>query len=120
MIFLMRMTMVPFSLMSYLLGVTSVSFKNYLLGTSAVCVHVSLWVYIGSTLTMFDDDYVQGGKHTTTKLEKAVLTGQVILAIALGVYIARVAKREFEKGVQEAREKEERDEERSPLKRIKL
>ena len=44
MIFLMRMTMFPFSLMSYLLGVTSVSFKNYLLGTSAVCVHVSLWV----------------------------------------------------------------------------
>jgi hypothetical protein len=42
------------------------------------------------------------------------------LAIGLGAYIARVAKREFEKGVQEAREREERDEERSPLKRIKL
>jgi uncharacterized membrane protein YdjX (TVP38/TMEM64 family) len=112
------MTMFPFSLMSYLLGVTSVSFKNYLLGTLSVCVHVFLWVYIGSTLTMFDDD-VQGGKHTTTKLEKAVLTGQVMLAIGLGVYIARVAKREFVKGVQEARD-EESDEERSPLKRIKL
>jgi uncharacterized membrane protein YdjX (TVP38/TMEM64 family) len=117
MIFLMRMTMFPFSLMSYLLGVTSVSFKNYLLGTSAVCVHVSLWVYIGSTLTMFEDQDV---KHTTTtKLEKAVLAGQVLLAIGLGVYIGRVAKREFEKGVQEAREREEGDEERSPLKRVK-
>lgn len=117
MIFLMRMTMFPFSLMSYLLGVTSVSFKNYLLGTLSVCFHVFLWVYIGSTLTIFDDD-VKGGKHTTTKLEKAVLAGQVLLAIGLGVYIARVAKREFEKGLQEAREREERDEERSPLKRI--
>jgi uncharacterized membrane protein YdjX (TVP38/TMEM64 family) len=117
MIFLMRMTMFPFSLMSYLLGVTSVSFKNYLLGTLSVCVHVSLWLYIGSTLTMFEaDDNV---KHTTTKLEKAVLAGEVLLAICLGVYIGRVAKREFEKGVQEAREREEGDDERSPLKRVK-
>jgi uncharacterized membrane protein YdjX (TVP38/TMEM64 family) len=54
MIVLMRMTMFPFSIMSYLLGLTSVNFWHFLSGTSAVTLHVIIWLYIGSTLTQFD------------------------------------------------------------------
>jgi uncharacterized membrane protein YdjX (TVP38/TMEM64 family) len=52
MIVLMRMTMFPFSIMSYLLGLTSVNFWHFLSGTSAVTLHVIIWLYIGSSLIL--------------------------------------------------------------------
>ena len=114
----MRMTMFPFSLMSYLLGVTSVTFYNYFMGTLSVCLHVVLWLYIGSTLTMFDDDSPKQKK--ASMVEKTVLVGQVVLAICLGLYIGRVAKREFERGLrmtQELHQQQDDDPERIPLKK---
>ncbi len=104
MIFLLRMTMFPFSIMSYLLGVTSISFWNYLVGTSSVFVHVILWLYIGSTLTIFveDDDKPSISKKY---VERVVLAGQILLAIGIGIYIARVAKREFEREMKDLESK---------------
>jgi len=118
MIFLMRMTMFPFSMMSYLLGVTSVTFKNYLVGTLSVCLHVVLWLYIGSTLSMFDEDNPKKPGHTN--FERAVIAGQVILAISLGFYIGIIAKREFEKSIRLVQDHCSSDPESLPLKRVKL
>lgn len=66
--------MVPFGVMSYLLGLTSVHFKQYLLGTMAVMLHIPIWLYVGSTFTCFDfSGDPQKTKPPTSSLEKFVL-----------------------------------------------
>ncbi len=98
MIVLMRMTMFPFSIMSYLLGLTSVSFWHYFSGTCAVSLHVIIWLYIGSTLTQFDSTEGADQKpHETSTLERVILMIQILIAFGIGIYISIVAKTQLNK-----------------------
>ena len=54
-IFLLRMTPLPFAICSYLLGVTSVKMKDYILGSLSVMFHIAIWLYIGQSLTEFSE-----------------------------------------------------------------
>ena len=47
--FLIRMTPLPYAVSSYLLGLTSIRIKDYIIGTFGVIVHVALWVYVGQS-----------------------------------------------------------------------
>ena len=62
MIFLVRITLLPFAISSYLLGLTSVKFHHYFVGSLAVMIHIFIWLYIGSTLTRFDNFGALGEK----------------------------------------------------------
>jgi uncharacterized membrane protein YdjX (TVP38/TMEM64 family) len=53
-VFLLRMTPFPFSVISYLLGITSIKLKDYILGSLSVILHVALWLYIGKTIDKFN------------------------------------------------------------------
>ena len=55
-VLLMRFTMLPFSVMSYLLGMTAVRFRDYLIGSLGVAFHVAMFIYAGSSLTYLEDD----------------------------------------------------------------
>ena len=55
-ILLMRFTMLPFSVMSYLLGMTAVKFKDYVIGSLAVSLHIAFFLYLGSTFTYLEGD----------------------------------------------------------------
>jgi uncharacterized membrane protein YdjX (TVP38/TMEM64 family) len=46
-IFLLRITPIPFSITSYILGVSSVKLRDFTIGTLSVMVHIALWIYIG-------------------------------------------------------------------------
>ncbi len=94
----MRVTMIPFSVMSYLLGLTSVKFRDYFLGTLAVTIHIAIWLYVGSTLTYFDIE--QQGNRKKSNVENAVILVQFIFAIGVAIYISIIAKRELNKRLQ--------------------
>jgi uncharacterized membrane protein YdjX (TVP38/TMEM64 family) len=54
-IFLIRLTPLPFSIGSYLLGVTKVKVADFLIGSSTIVMHIALWLYIGKSLERFQD-----------------------------------------------------------------
>jgi uncharacterized membrane protein YdjX (TVP38/TMEM64 family) len=54
-VLLLRLTPVPFSIVSYFLGVTKVKLRDYLIGTSIEGVHIALWLYVGKSLERFSD-----------------------------------------------------------------
>lgn len=47
---LLRLMFIPFGLTSYLLGVTSVAFWDYLIGTTSVIIKIMLIVLVGCTI----------------------------------------------------------------------
>ncbi len=54
-VLLLRLTPLPYSLVSYLLGVSKVSVRDFLAGTSIEALHIALWLYIGKSLERFSD-----------------------------------------------------------------
>jgi len=54
-VLLLRLTPVPYSIVSYFLGVTKVKVKDYLIGSLVISFHVALWLYIGKSLERFSD-----------------------------------------------------------------
>ena len=44
---LLRLTPFPFSLVSYLLGITTLRVRDFIAGSLIVSVHIALWLYIG-------------------------------------------------------------------------
>jgi len=54
------MTFFPYGLGSYLLGLTTVKYRDFLVGSSSVAFHILLWLYLGTTLrhikTLEDED----------------------------------------------------------------
>ena len=47
---LLRLMFIPFGLVSYLLGVSSLSITDFMIGTSSCIVKVSMFVFLGCTL----------------------------------------------------------------------
>jgi uncharacterized membrane protein YdjX (TVP38/TMEM64 family) len=54
-VFLLRLTPLPFSLVSYFLGLTKVRVRDFLLGSSVISLYIALWLYIGKSLERFSD-----------------------------------------------------------------
>ena len=104
-IFLMRTTMIPFSVMSYLLGLTSVRFKHFFIGSCAIMIHVMIWLYLGSTFTYLDLDTDNPNSTATprppktpkTLIEKMTIVIQVFIGIGIMVYISYLARKELNK-----------------------
>jgi uncharacterized membrane protein YdjX (TVP38/TMEM64 family) len=81
--------MVPFNLQNYALGVTAISFRQYLIGTlSGITPGVAIYVYFG----------IFGyGLHKGPGVLDWVLLGAGVLAtIALGIVVTRKTKQVFE------------------------
>ena len=93
----MRITMIPFGVLSYLLGLTSVRFTHYLVGTSAVMLHILIWLYVGSTLTFLDNAAGATGTNGPSTLEYFALIAQTVIAFGIGIYISYAAKKELDK-----------------------
>jgi len=98
--------MLPFSVMSYLLGMTAVRFRDYLIGSLGVAFHVAMFIYAGSTLKYLDDDSSQATQQPKSKLETAVMILQAILAVGLALYISRLAKKELDKRLERSSDEE--------------
>ena len=96
--------MLPFSVMSYLLGMTAVRFRDYLIGSFGVAFHVAMFIYAGSSLTYLDDD--SSTQQPKSKLETTVMVLQVVLAVGLAIYISRLAKKELDKRLERSSDEE--------------
>lgn len=84
---LMRLIMIPFGLTNYLLGVTSVSFWRYMLGSSAYIFKCSLHTYIGCTLYM-----VQFLKAKDKSTENTIFMVEIIFTVILTLVVSTCAK----------------------------
>ena len=108
----MRITMIPYGVLSYLLGLTHVGFRQYLTGSLAVMIHIIIWLYVGSTLTCLDS---LGGSNSKPLVEYIALIIQTVVALGIGIYISIIAKKELDKRLLVAEEHE-----LTPLKTINI
>ena len=48
MIFLIRLTFIPYGLSCYIFGLTKVTFIDYILGTFGMVFHVTMWTFFAT------------------------------------------------------------------------
>ncbi len=46
-VMLLRLTPLPFSIVSYFLGLTKVKIRDFLIGSSITSTYIAIWLYIG-------------------------------------------------------------------------
>ena len=54
-VLLLRLTPFPYSLVSYMLGITNLKIKDFICGSLIVSVHIAVWLWIGKSLTNFTE-----------------------------------------------------------------
>ncbi len=104
-IFLIRLSPAfPFNLLNYALGLTKVSLKDYVLGTTGIIPGTIMYVYLGSLV----GDVAMIGQETTTASPQEVVIGWIIrilvlvTIVAISLYIAKIAKKALNEAVPEA------------------
>ncbi|TNV78193.1 hypothetical protein FGO68_gene3755 [Halteria grandinella] len=110
-VMLLRVLTVPFSVMSYLLGMTAVRFRDFYIGSHVVTMHVAFLLYLGTQITGLDfdpDSDPNEKKQGKSKAEKAMFLAQIVIALLAVVYISRVAKREIDAKLAQMEENQEK------------
>ena len=94
--FLLRLCpIVPFNLINYILGSTSLTLKNYFIAGIAYVYIIVTYVYLGTTIGSIAD-LVEGNYEGGT-MGIVILVVGCVLAIVLAVYITIVIKRYLKK-----------------------
>lgn len=97
-VFLLRLIPAPFALMSYLLGSTAVNVRDYLIGSTGITCFTMLYCYSGVCLRELHHSSVDDLDHPHTRSHAiGLICFEVILALAVGSYIAIMAKKELKK-----------------------
>lgn len=101
-IFLIRLSPAfPFNLLNYALGLTKVSLKDYVLGTTGIIPGTIMYVYLGSLI----GDVAMIGQDTGEASPQEVLIGWIIrimifvTIVAISLYIAKIAKKALNESV---------------------
>ena len=100
----MRLTPLPYSIVSYLLGVTKVSIKDFLIGTSIESVHIALWLYIGKSLERFSDINSKlkspnsaDSSSNSSMLEFVMIGLEILMVFIVGFLVSYKAKVELDR-----------------------
>lgn len=105
-IFLIRLSPAfPFNLLNYALGLTKVSFKDYVLGTTGIIPGTIMYVYLGfiaREAAMLGDTTGTTWQEVAIKWTINILLLVTIVAISL--YIAKIARKALKEAVPEAEE----------------
>lgn len=91
MVFLIRLTPVPFTAMSYLLAISRVRFSEYITGGLARAPIIFAEVYIGFTAQHITQ--MQHGAAPTSWIHYVVLGVGLVAAIGVSLYVHHVAKK---------------------------
>lgn len=101
-IFLIRLSPAfPFNLLNYALGLTKVSLKDYVLGTTGIIPGTIMYVYLGSLV----GDVAMIGQETAETSPQEVIVGWIIrilifvTIVAISLYIAKIAKKALNEAV---------------------
>ena len=98
-VLLMRLSpLFPFNLLNYALGITSVSFSDYSLGSVGMIPGTIMYVYLGS---LAGDIALIGGKNQPNNmiLHWVIQIIGLIATIAVTVYVTKIAKKALEEEV---------------------
>ena len=89
---------VPFGISNYLLGASSVSFKDFALGTLAILPSTILHAYIGTTISNIEEALSTGNSLSTRQLIFIVVSTVIsIVALAYGcIIVKRTLDKEIE------------------------
>ncbi len=91
MVFMIRLTPVPFTAMSYLLAISRVTFGQYMLGGFARAPIVFAEVYIGFTAKHLSAMHQEAAPHEW--VHYVVLGVGLLAALGVSIYVTRVAKK---------------------------
>lgn len=102
-IFLIRLSPAfPFNLLNYALGLTKVSLKDYVLGTTGIIPGTVMYVYLGS---LVGDVAMLGANTDAAQSPQEVIVGWVIrilifvTIVAISLYIAKIARKALNESV---------------------
>lgn len=87
--FLLRLTPLPFALLSYAFAVAPVRFWPYLAATSGIFIYNGTLVYLGFT-TKHIAGLITGG-NTTTTMPHALLVAGLLMILAVLFYVSKLA-----------------------------
>lgn len=105
---LLRLMFLPFGLVSYMLGVTSVAFWDYFIGTLAVIVKVILIVLVGCTIWEASEKAKETGEEQETNTtEIIILVVEILVTIVITVVVTIWAKNKLEAKFDEVEREEE-------------
>ena len=95
---LLRLAFVPFAGSSYIMGVTSIKTRDYVIGGCSYILNVVMQVFIGSSLyNVSSDKPDHEEKHQTQKVMFIVeLVITIIVSIIMGLYAKRIARKKLE------------------------
>ena len=97
--------LVPFNVINYIAGVTSVSFRDYVISLVAILPGTILFVFLGASAGSLTESATSGGDNATVTIIVAVV-GAVFGILAI-VTTTRYAKRELQRVTEERRQLEE-------------
>lgn len=112
-VMLLRLMFLPFGLTSYLLGVTSVSFSDYMIGTLVYFFKTALLCSLGCTIYLAtvnagiengDSGHPDLNESPRDSTSWAILAVELVLTISITVAVTLWAKYYFERKFEEAEE----------------
>ena len=94
---LLRLMFLPFGLVSYLLGVTSVAFWSYVIGTTAYIIKIALIVVVGCTIWEASEEASKNGNSKEAENhEIIILVFEIAITIVITVVVTWWAKNKLE------------------------
>ena len=106
-IFLIRLSPAfPFNLLNYALGITKVTLKDYVIGTTGILPGTIMYVYLGSLIKSVADL----GTDNMPATREAIIIDWVIkglilvTVVAISLYIAKIARKALKESVPEVEE----------------
>ena len=94
---LLRLMWIPYGLTSYLLGVTSVSVLDYMIGTTAIIVMIVLYVLLGCTIYQAEEDSENEQTRKQTIIILVVeIAFTIVVTIVIGIWATRIFNSRYE------------------------
>ena len=97
--------LIPYNMLNYLMGITDISFKDYMIGNLGMLPGCIVYVFIGTTLSSITSDSSKGNKALTLTL---FIVGS-ILGCAGIVWVSIVTKRKLTKEILIQKQKDNRE-----------
>lgn len=94
---LLRLMWIPYGLVSYMLGVTSISLLDYMIGTSAIIVMITLYVLLGCTIYQAEEDSENEQTRKQTIIILVVeIAFTIVVTIIIGIWATRIFNSRYE------------------------
>ena len=100
-VFLLRLTPLPFFLVSYFLGITSISVLEFILGTLANAIPIAIQLYIGQSFTRISEiKQLDDPNYQVPPFQVIMLMVEVMVAFFVGFLISYKAKLALDRSIE--------------------